>query len=217
MKKDLYSVLGIDKSSNKKTIKAAYRKMAKKNHPDVGGNSDKFSLVKKAHDILMDDDRRNRYDTVGDESERSPDNALGNIVNCVAFHFNIALQELSQSGTSPLVVDMVQRTKTKINSSITENQKNLRIIRTILDFDKRMMGRFKKKVKGEDNVFESIVLNRIKTLQTNITQMEIAIKTHEEALSMIKEFSYKTDQEPYESPGDKMMRNIGFQCFNGYT
>lgn len=216
MKKDLYSVLGIDKSANKKTIKNAYRKMAKKNHPDVGGNSDKFALVKKAHDILMDDDRRNQYDSVGDESEKFPDNALGNIVNCVAFHFNISLQELSQSGTSPLVVDMVQRTKTKINSSITENQKNLRIIRNILDFDKKMVGRFKSKVNGEDNIFESIVSNRIISLQINIAQMENAIKIHEEALRMIKEFTYKSDQEPYESPGDKMMRNMSFQCFNGY-
>lgn len=208
MKKDLYSVLGVDKSANKKTIKSAYRKAAKKNHPDAGGNSDKFALVKKAHDILMDDERRNKYDSVGDESEKSPDNELGNIINCIAFHFNTILQECSQSGTSPLVVDMVQRIKTKMNGAITENQKNLRITKTILDLDKKMVGRFKKKSKDGDNVFEIIISSRISALQMNISQTKNTIKNHELALEMINGFSYKSDQEPYESPDDRMMRNM---------
>lgn len=214
--KNLYCVLGVDKSADKRTIKSAYRKMAKKNHPDVGGTHDKFALIKKAHDILIDDERRTKYDSTGDESEKSPDNTLGNIINCTAFHFNAVLQECSQSGTSPLVVDMVQKIKTKMNSAITENQNNLRITKTVLDFDKKMVGRFKKKSKSEDNVFESIISNRITALQMNIAQTENTIKTHEQALEMIKGFSYKSDQEPYESPGDRMMRNMGVNFYVSY-
>lgn len=207
--KSLYEVLGISKSADKKSIKGAYRKCAKKNHPDVGGNPDSFALVKKAHDILMDDDRRAKYDSTGEESEKSPDNTLGNIVNCIAFHFNTVLQECSQSGTSPLVVDMVFRIKSKINSSISDNQKNLRITRTILDFDKKMVGRFKKKEKNEENVFEAIISNRITALQINIANFENSIKTHEQALEMIRGFTYKSDNQPYESPGDRMMNLMG--------
>lgn len=215
MSRNLYSVLGINKSSDKKAIKKAYRKEAKKNHPDVGGNSEKFALVKKAHDILMDDERRSKYDSTGDDSEKSPDNELGNIINCIAFHFNTVLQECSQSGTSPLIVDMVARIRTKMNSAISENQKNLRITKTVLDFDKKMVGRFKKKKDGE-NVFENIISNRIRALQMSISNFENTIKNHELALEMIKEFSYKSDHEPYESPGDKMMRNMGVNFYTGY-
>lgn len=215
MSKNLYSVLGINKSADKKAIKKAYRKEAKKNHPDVRGNSDKFALVKKAHDILMDDDRRIKYDSTGDESEKSPDNELGNIINCIAFHFNTVLQECSQSGTSPLIVDMVARIKMKMNSAIAENQKNLRITKTILDFDKKMIGRFKKKKDGE-NVFENIISNRISCLQMSISNFENTIKNHELALELVREFSYKSDSEPYESPGDKMMRNMGVNFYTGF-
>lgn len=216
MKKDLYSILGVDKSASKKAIKSAYRKQAKKNHPDAGGDRDKFAVVKKAHDILMDDERRVKYDSTGDDSEKAPDNELGNIINCIAFHFNAVLQECSQSGTSPLVVDMVSRIKTKMNAAISENQKNLRITKTILDFDKKMVGRFKKKSKGEDNVFEIIISSRISALHLNISQMENTIKTHELALEIIKGFEYKSDKEPYESPGDRMMRNMGTNFYVSY-
>lgn len=213
MKKDLYKILGVEKTASKKAIKSAYRKSAKRNHPDTGGNPDQFALVKKAHDILMDDERRGKYDSTGDDSEKSHDNTLGNIINCIAFHFNSVLQECAQNGKSPLNVDMVGKIKQKINSSIEENRKNLRITKTILEFDKKMQGRFKKKNKDNSNIFEDILMHRIISLQLNITNLETATKTHEQALEMIKGFSYKTDEEPYESPGDKMMRNMGINYF----
>lgn len=214
--KNLYSVLGIDESADKKSIKKAYRKSAKKNHPDVGGNPEKFSLIKKAHDILIDDERRGKYDSTGDDSERSPDNSLSNVVNCIAFHFNCVLQDCAQSGTSPLIVDMVMRIKSKINGAIEENRKNLRITKTVLDFDKKMQGRFKKKGKEPQNVFEDIISHRILSLQINISNLESAIDTHERSLEAIKGFSYKSDEEPYESPGDKMMRQMGTGYFSSW-
>jgi DnaJ-class molecular chaperone len=215
-KKSLYTILGVNSTADKKAIKSAYRKSAKKNHPDVGGNPEKFALVKKAHDILMDDERRTKYDSTGDESEKSPDNTLGNIINCISFHFNAVLQECSQSGTSPLVVDMVQRIKSKMNSSISENEKNLRITKGILEFDKKMVGRFKKKSKEGDNVFENIISSRISALNISISNIDNTIKTHKLALEMIREFTYKSDEEPYESPGDRMMNLMGASNYWSY-
>lgn len=215
-KNSLYAVLGIDKTSDKKSIKNAYRKMAKKTHPDVSKNSEQFALVKKAHDILMDDRRRELYDSTGDEAENPPDNALGNAINCIAFHFNSLLQKLAESGTSPLTVDMVSRIKSEINQSISENQKNLRITKSILDFDKKMVGRFRKNLEIDGNVFESIILNRIHALKTNISNLENAIKTHQQALEMINGFTYKSDEVPYESPGDRMMNLMSGSNFMGW-
>ena len=208
MKKNLYDTLGIKKTADKKSIKSAYRKMAKKNHPDTGGDPDKFALVKKAHDILMDDERRNKYDSTGDDSEKSPDNALGNIINCIAFHLNSVLGECAQSGTSPLTVDVVQRIKSKMNEALQENNKNLRITKTVLDFDKKLQGRFKKKDKSSGNIFEDIISHRISTLHMNISQLERTIKTHDQALDMIKGFTYKSDKPDYEPAN-----NLGFNYF----
>lgn len=67
-KKDAYETLGISKSASADEIKQAYRKMAKKYHPDLNhepGAADKFKEVQEAYDVLSDSDKKSRYDQFG--------------------------------------------------------------------------------------------------------------------------------------------------------
>jgi molecular chaperone DnaJ len=67
-KRDYYEILGISKGASKDEIKAAYRKLAKKYHPDVNKASDaeaKFKEVQEAYDVLFDDQKRATYDQFG--------------------------------------------------------------------------------------------------------------------------------------------------------
>lgn len=67
-KRDYYEVLGIPKTATKDEIKSAYRKLAKKYHPDVNKSPDapeKFKEVQEAYDVLYDDQKRAQYDQFG--------------------------------------------------------------------------------------------------------------------------------------------------------
>lgn len=66
-KRDYYEVLGINKTATKDEIKSAYRKLAKKYHPDnkETGNENKFKEIQEAYDILYDDQKRSAYDQFG--------------------------------------------------------------------------------------------------------------------------------------------------------
>ena len=67
-KRDYYEVLGISKSASKDEIKKAYRKLAKKYHPDVNKEEDateKFKEVQEAYEVLSDDQKRAQYDQFG--------------------------------------------------------------------------------------------------------------------------------------------------------
>ena len=57
-----YSILGVDQSASQDDIKKAYRKLAMKNHPDRGGNADKFKEISVAYDTLSDPAKRSQYD-----------------------------------------------------------------------------------------------------------------------------------------------------------
>lgn len=66
-KRDYYEVLGVSKTASKDEIKSAYRKLAKKYHPDnkETGDEAKFKEVQEAYDILYDDQKRDAYNQFG--------------------------------------------------------------------------------------------------------------------------------------------------------
>ena len=68
-KRDYYEVLGIGKNATDAEIKSAYRKLAKKYHPDLNPGDktaeEKFKEVNEANDVLSDPDKRERYDQFG--------------------------------------------------------------------------------------------------------------------------------------------------------
>ena len=69
LKRDYYEVLGVNKNADAATIKKAYRKLAKKYHPDSNeGNAsaaEHFKEVNEAYDVLSDEKKRKLYDQFG--------------------------------------------------------------------------------------------------------------------------------------------------------
>ena len=59
---DYYALLGLQQTATAEDIKSAYRKQAKSDHPDTGGDPEKFKKLNEAHDILKDPDKRAQYD-----------------------------------------------------------------------------------------------------------------------------------------------------------
>lgn len=65
---DHYFVLGITKDATLKDIEKAYRQLAKKHHPDKGGDENRFKEVSAAYEVLKDADLRQKYDNVLDSN-----------------------------------------------------------------------------------------------------------------------------------------------------
>lgn len=66
-----YETLGVDEDASTAEVRAAYRERAKDTHPDVSDAPDarrRFRRVKRAHDVLVDERERRRYDRLGHES-----------------------------------------------------------------------------------------------------------------------------------------------------
>src|SRR2546430_5264504 len=71
--KDYSKILGVAKSADDKAIKTAYRRLARKHHPDVSkgkASASRFQEVSEAYEVLGDPEKRKRYDTLGPDWQR---------------------------------------------------------------------------------------------------------------------------------------------------
>jgi molecular chaperone DnaJ len=73
---DFYVVLGLDRAASADDVKRAYRRLARRFHPDVNPGDDvaavRFREIARAYEILGDPERRQRYDVVGFEADVTP-------------------------------------------------------------------------------------------------------------------------------------------------
>ena len=75
--KDYYATMGVEPNADLKTIKTAYRRLARKYHPDVSTEEDaesKFKELAEAYEVLKDEERR-----AGDDVQKLTDKFIGEI------------------------------------------------------------------------------------------------------------------------------------------
>src|SRR3972149_74289 len=73
---DYYDVLGVDRSATQEAIQKAYRKLARKHHPDVNSDpasEEKFKGINEAYEVLKDPEKRKRYDALGSNWQAGQD------------------------------------------------------------------------------------------------------------------------------------------------
>ena len=72
---DYYKILEIPKTATESDIKSAYRKLARKNHPDLNPNDEnakkKFQQINEANEVLSDPEKRKKYDKYGKDWKHS--------------------------------------------------------------------------------------------------------------------------------------------------
>src|ERR1700733_11529174 len=72
---DYYKILGLSKTASEEEIKKAYRKLARKLHPDLNPNdkeaNKKFQQINEANEVLSDPEKRKKYDQYGENWEQA--------------------------------------------------------------------------------------------------------------------------------------------------
>lgn len=183
----MYEILNVDRKATNKEIKAAYRKLAKKYHPDKkGGDEEMFKQIQKAYDVLGDNKKREHYDRTGDTERtvNSPEKILMGV-------FAAIIESGDFSG------NIIKRVKSKLKDQVDllKRQKNNgeKELKKIL----KMQGRINS---DGENLFEGVLLASIDRTKQSIDAIEVNIGEAAEVMVLLNHYVDASPQERKNAP-----------------
>jgi len=121
---DYYQILGVNENASQDEIRAAYKKLAMKNHPDRGGDTKRFQEISQAYDTLSDDRKRQEYDASknGFNPFQHGPNPFGNMHDVFNFTFGPGFASFHQQQNNRKNRDLTIRISISFKQSFTGTQ-----------------------------------------------------------------------------------------------
>lgn len=181
-----YIILEISPQATDDEIKKQFRKLAQLNHPDRGGDEEKFKQINLAYSILSDPARKKLYDTTGqfNVNQDLRQQALNNLAGLIVHFMNNIDPDMEN-----LVVCMkndITREKTAITSQIDH------CISSINKLEK-FLKKTRRKKEGE-NVLKMFISNQIKSHESNIISHNRNLEVCDEMTEILEDYQYGDEE-----------------------
>jgi curved DNA-binding protein CbpA len=191
--RDLYQFLGVPRDADQDTIHLAYRNLAKRMHPDVGGDPATFEQLRVAHELLMDDERRAHYDRTGEVLPADADNGLAHILTMVSGAFDEAVHGVLQAGDDLTKVDLLQRMRKALVCRDTAIEKNRIEALSVASRLETMLGRFVSDDVAGPNHLETIVREKIRQAGEIVKNIAAEREKIATVLKFLGHYRYRSD------------------------
>jgi curved DNA-binding protein CbpA len=190
-----YEILGVTSDADQDAIHSAYRAKAKTQHPDAGGDHAAFELLKSAHDLLMDEDRREHYDKTGEVLPKTADNDLSRLLSLISGAFDEAMVSIIEAEEEAAKVDVLQRMRSAFVGRIEKLMFQKREAENSAAIVEPTLGRFSRGDGGQ-NYLEMVVREKIRHFGEIAKGISVAIDEIKEALKVLDGYNYRSDPLP---------------------
>jgi curved DNA-binding protein CbpA len=201
MNLDPYDELGVDRDANAPEIKSAFKRRAKKTHPDKGGSVDAFQRARLALTILTDPGRRARYDATGTIEDDKPDNVRAGALQVIQNHmggivnqFMHAADDAAAQATDPRKIDVLGVIDTLIRMEMDNMLGAIRTHEKALEFLRDMRRRFRKKKNPADDPIGRGFDDQVKRAGGEIEKLRDGIAMREKAVEIVAGYAFERDQ-----------------------
>lgn len=187
----IYELLGVPGDASEKQIKAAYRALAKKLHPDVGGDPEHFMRVTRAYEVLSDPERRKRYDETGKIDGGAIDNDHVEVLGLI----NAMMEQLATQVTSDKIyVDLVARMRENLDERVAAVKRDIET----MAYDVQRLGKLAKRFKSTkaDNVLRGMIENRVRQTIERQTSAQRQLDLTAKARALLDDYSFDVDAQP---------------------
>jgi curved DNA-binding protein CbpA len=190
MKTTLYDILGVKRTATRSEIKSAYRNLARRTHPDAGGDAEAFTRIAKAFEVLYDPARRQRYDETGaleEPVDPTSVQALGLLSDLLA--------DIMSADAEPFCSDVVDLIRLLIVKQVETFDAGIAKFERAKARIAKMKGRFKRKTETGDgeNIFEAQLRTHQVILDRAIEQATRRRQVCEYALTLLADYQFWQD------------------------
>jgi curved DNA-binding protein CbpA len=187
MSGDLYEVLGVKRDADADVLRSAFRRKAKKTHPDVGGSAEEFAAIEQAYRVLSDPEARARYDATGEVPERAPDNSEAAALGIIG---NMLVSIIGSHNTG----DPLAAMRHSLAGNISQAQHTIGDLQGSVARCEKLLARFK--TKHERDPIKGMIGSQIANMRLQIENHRQAIVTMERAQTILKDYRFEFEQTP---------------------
>lgn len=177
-----YEILGVELNASNEDIKQKYRQLASENHPDKGGDTEKFQLISLAYQILTDPIKRKTYDQNGiffaDSSifQEAKDHIHRIFTNQLAVH-------------DPESHDLILSMKVEVNTSKSHVLHSLEQTKLNIQRFTKIKNKLKMKQKSE-NILLDLLETRINDSNVDIKGLTRRLQVYEYIVTILDNYHY---------------------------
>lgn len=186
---DPYATLGVDRKASDVDIRSAFRRSAKRAHPDQGGSAEEFAQVKTAQIVLLDPARRKKFDATGeidDAQATNPDSAALGLISA-------ALQNVIMQEPDPSSVDLVDAITAHFDREIGTLQTKNKPLKRAADRAKTLRAKFKRKSKGGINQIGNVLAHHLVQIEQAVAAHDEQIAAFKGAIELIADYDFEAD------------------------
>ena len=192
--KSLYDILGVDNNSSPKDIKKAYKKKAKRMHPDVGGEKDEFVDLHQAYLVLSDPTRKDEYDKTGQTKQINIEEQARMEIGKFFIEILGKINEFNSINIIKYMDKRIDETNNTAKQMRDTKEKIAVLEKTMKRFEKKKMARLFK-----SNIFKEIISENIKQLRCRINEEKKRDKVFNYMKKILSEYKDNVKQENYSS------------------